>query len=223
MATKTNPIIHRIPTTKTWFSRWFAGDDRKYASFLEQDVRIRKWLKGKLKDAGVDHIEITRSHDQFAVNIHTSKPGVVIGRGGAGVEDIKKQIKSKFIKNDPINLQINIKEIGNPQLSASIMAQNIAQDIERRLPFRRSIKRALDQIMKAGAQGAKIEVKGRLNGAEIARKERVQSGNVPLQTIRADIDYSRCPANTTYGVIGVKVWIYKGEVFNKDKKEENKK
>ncbi len=218
MATKTNPIIHRIPTTKTWFSRWFAGDDKKYAKFLQQDISIRKWLKTQLKDAGVDHVEITRSPDQLAVNIHTSKPGVVIGRGGLGVEEIKKQIKKRFMGGDKINLQINIKEVSQPQLSASIMAQNIAQDLERRLPFRRSIKRALDQIMKAGAQGAKIEVKGRLNGAEIARKERVQSGNVPLQTIRADIDYSRCPANTTYGVIGIKVWIYKGEVFNKDKK-----
>lgn len=216
MGQKTNPIIHRIPTTRTWASRWFANP-KKYHTFLEQDTRIRKWLQSKLTDAGVDRIEIERSPDQLNVVIHTSKPGVVIGRGGAGAEDLKKEIKKQFLQQETLNVAISIKEIENPALSASIVAQNIGQDLIRRIPYRRVMKRVLDQIVKAGAQGAKIEVKGRLDGIEIARKERMSHGNVPLQTMRADIDYSRHAAFTTYGAIGIKVWIYKGEVFDKKK------
>jgi small subunit ribosomal protein S3 len=215
MAQKINPIIHRIPTTQTWRSRWFASNSKLYKKLLQQDIEIRKMFKSKLPDAGIEKIEIERSPDQLIITVHTSKPGVVIGRGGLGAETIKKDIKTKYLKAEKINLQINIKEVNQPQLSASIMAQNMAQDLLKRIPYRRTMKRALDQIMKAGAKGAKIELKGRLDGAEIARKERLQSGNVPLQTFRADIDYSRTAAFTTYGAVGIKVWVYKGEVFEK--------
>ena len=220
MAQKINPIIHRIPTTQGWRSRWFASNSKQFKQLLRQDIEIRKMLKKKLPDAGIDKIEIERSPDQLTINVHTSKPGVVIGRGGQGAETLKKDIKSKLLKAEKINLQINIKEVEQPQLSAGIMAQNMAQDLLKRIPYRRTMKRALDQIMKAGAKGAKIELKGRLDGAEIARKERLQSGNVPLQTFRADIDYSRTAAFTTYGAVGIKVWIYKGEIF--EKKENNR-
>lgn len=218
MAQKINPIIHRIPTTQTWRSKWFASDSKQFKKLLRQDVEIRKMFKKKLPDAGIDKVEIERSPDQLIINVYTSKPGVVIGRGGQGAESLKKDIKSKLLNAEKINLQINIKEVNQPQLSASIMAQNMAQDLIKRIPYRRTMKRALDQIMKAGAKGAKIELKGRLDGAEIARKERLQSGNVPLQTFRADIDYSRTAAFTTYGAVGLKVWIYKGEIFEKKEK-----
>jgi len=220
MAQKVNPIIHRIPITQNWRSRWFASNSKQFKQLLRQDIEIRKMLKKKLPDAGIDKVEIERSPDQLTINIHTSKPGVVIGRGGTGAESLKKEIKSRFLKTEKINLQINIKEVNQPQLSAGIMAQNMAQDLIKRIPYRRTMKRALDQIMKAGAKGAKIELKGRLDGAEIARKERLQSGNVPLQTFRADIDYSRTAAFTTYGAVGIKVWIYKGEVFDHHTKEQ---
>lgn len=218
MAQKVNPIIHRIPVTQGWRSKWFAHG-KQYKKVLRQDIEIRKYLKKKLSDAGIDRIELERSPDQLSVNIYTSKPGVVIGRGGMGADNLKKEIKSTFLKDEKLNVQINIKEVDKPQLSAGIVAQNIAQDITKRIPFRRTMKRALDQIMKAGAKGAKLELKGRLDGKEIARKERVQAGNVPLQTFRADIDYSRIAAFTTYGAVGIKVWIYKGEVFEKKKRD----
>ena len=217
MAQKINPIIHRIPTTQSWRSKWFASDAKQFKQLLRQDIEIRKMLKIKLPDAGIDKVEIERSPDQLTINIHTSKPGVVIGRGGQGAESLKTEIKSRFLKAEKINLQINIKEVSQPQLSASIMAQNLSQDLIKRIPYRRTMKRALDQIIKAGAKGVKIELKGRLDGAEIARKERLVSGSVPLQTFRADIDYSRVAAFTTYGAVGIKVWIYKGEVFEKNK------
>lgn len=216
MAQKINPIIHRIPVTQGWRSKWFASG-QQFKKVLQQDIEIRKFLKKNLTDAGVDRIELERSPDQLSVNIHTSKPGVVIGRGGMGADNLKKQIKSKFLKNEKLNVQINIKEVDKPQLSAGVVAQNIAQDLTKRIPYRRTMKRSLDQIMKAGAIGAKLELKGRLDGIEIARKERLQAGNVPLQTFRADIDYSRTAAFTTYGAVGIKVWIYKGEVFEKKK------
>lgn len=216
MAQKINPIIHRIPITQTWRSKWFAYG-KQYKKILRQDIEIRKYLKKKLSEAGVDRIELERSPDQLSINIHTSKPGVVIGRGGMGADNLKKEIKSNFLKDEKLNVQINIKEVDKPQLSAGIVAQNIAQDLTKRIPYRRTMKRALDQVMKAGALGAKIELKGRLDGKEIARKERIQAGRVPLQTFRADIDYSRTAAFTTYGAVGVKVWVYKGEVFEKKK------
>lgn len=220
MAQKINPIIHRIPTTQSWRSKWFA-DGAQYKNLLQQDILIRKYLQKNLPDAGIDRIEIERSHDQMTVHIHTSKPGVVIGRGGAGVETLKKDIAKKFLKGEKINVQINIQEVSKPQLSAGVVAQNIGQDLVKRIPYRRTMKRALDQIMNAGAIGAKIELKGRLDGIEIARKERLQAGNVPLQTFRADIDYYRTAAFTTYGAIGIKIWIYKGEVFEKTDKKDN--
>ncbi len=221
MGQKVNPIIFRIPNTKGWRSQWFVSNKHAYKEYLHQDILIKSYLKKKLRDAGLEKIEIERTSDKVIIHIYTSKPGLIIGRGGAGAEELKKEMIKKYLNTEKNKtVQISIREIKKPQLSAGVMALNIALDLEKRIPYRRAIKRALDQIMNAGAKGAKIEVKGRLDGIEIARKERVQAGRVPLQTIRSDIDYSRAAAFTTYGVVGVKVWIYKGDIFG-DKKENN--
>lgn len=211
MGQKVHPRIFRIGTIYTWKSRWFS--DRIYQDQLQTDIRLRRWLKKKLRGASVASIEIERGASSLTVNIQTAKPGIVIGRGGAQVEDLKKEIKQKFLKPGD-SLQLNIQEVANPMLSAEIVAENMALELERRMPFRRVMKQAIDQAMKAGALGIKVMVGGRLNGAEIARKEKLIVGKVPLHTIRADIDYSRTGARTTYGVIGVKVWINRGEILS---------
>ena len=217
MGHKVNPRSFRLGIIKTWNSKWF-GRGRAYAKNLREDVRIRKYIEQKFKEGGVTAIEIERSPDSVNVIIQTAKPGVVIGRGGAGVDQVKKDIEGKILKNKKSNLQINIKEVDKPMLQARIIAQNIAQDLEKRIPFRRSVKRMVDQVMKAGAQGVKIMCSGRLNGAEIARTEIQVDGKVPLHTLRADIDYSPAVARTTYGAVGVKVWVYRGEIFDKKNK-----
>lgn len=213
MGQKVHPKIFRIGTIYTWKSRWFSA--RGYREQLAIDIKLRRWLKKKLKGASVAGIEIERGASSLTVNILTGKPGMVIGRGGAQVEDLKKEIKQLFLKPKD-SLQLNIQEVTNPQLSAEIVAENMVLELEKRMPFRRVMKQAIDQAMKAGALGVKVEVGGRLNGAEIARTEKLIVGKVPLHTLRADIDYSRCGASTTYGVIGVKVWINRGEVLDKD-------
>jgi len=224
MGQKINPIIYRIPIIDNWRSKWFMSSHKKFSDSLRQDVLIRDWLNKSFRDAGLDRIEIERSPDQLTINIYTSKPGVVIGRGGVGIEKVKKYIKSNILKGTKFGLQINIKELDKPQFSAAVVVSNVVADLEKRLPYRRTIKRALDQVIKAEALGAKIEVKGRLDGREIARKERLQFGSVPLQTIRADISYSHGNAYTTYGVIGVKAWVYRGEIFgNKVEVEKQEK
>jgi small subunit ribosomal protein S3 len=210
MGQKVHPRIFRIGTIYTWKSRWFA--DRGYRDQLQIDIRLRRWLKKKLRGAWVANIEIERGASSLTVNIHTGKPGLVIGRGGAQVEELKKSIKQEFLPAGD-SLQLNIQEVQNPMLSAEIVAENMALELEKRMPFRRVMKQAIDQAMKAGALGVKVEVGGRLNGAEIARTEKLIVGKVPLHTIRADIDYSRTAASTTYGVIGVKVWINRGEIL----------
>lgn len=210
MGHKVNPKSFRIGYNLTWTSKWFAK--KGFAELVKEDLLIKKFLKTKLKEAGLDRVEIERSPDALTINIRVARPGLVIGRGGAGIEELKQAIAKKFLKK-PGSLKLNIQEVDNPNLSAPVMVNNMAQDIEKRMPFRRVMKQAIDRIMKAGALGVKVIISGRLNGAEIARTETLAEGKVPLHTLRANIDYSRGIAQTTYGVIGIKVWIYKGEVF----------
>ncbi len=219
MGQKVNPKAFRLGQTQTWASKWFAKKD--YAEFLKEDILVRKFLKKKLKDAGIDKISIERSPTEITIIIEAARPGIIIGRGGSGIEEIKKDILGKFLKSVKQNVKINIQEVDNPNLSAANIVYHISQDIEKRMPFRRVMKQSIDKVMKAGAEGVKVILAGRLNGVEIARTETLFQGKIPLHTLRANIDYSRGVANTTYGTIGIKVWIYKGDVFEKE--EENKK
>lgn len=220
MGKKVNPRVFRLGMSEKWRSRWYSGSD--FAKFLRQDVSLRKSLKQELRDASIDRIDIERSRGEVTVNILAAKPGLIIGRGGSGIEGLKKKIQSKFLDKD-VKLSVNIKEVAIPNLSASIIVEAIRVDIEKRIPFRRVIKQNIDKIMKAGAKGAKVMVSGRLNGVDIARSEKVVQGKVPLHTLRANIDYSRGVANTIYGVIGIKVWVYKGEYFDKKEIKDAKK
>ncbi len=219
MGHKVNPKIFRIGISRTWNSKWFSR--RHYIKHLRQDVVIRKYIETKLKEASLDQVIIDRSNEKIEINIYSARPGIIIGKGGSGIETLKKYIQTNILKNKKIKLDINIKEVAQPNLSAHIVAQNVALDLEKRMPYRRIMKKHIDQVLKAGAKGVKIICAGRLGGVEIARTEMLAEGKIPLHTIRADIDYSRLVAHTTYGVIGVKVWIYKGEYFAKSKKEIN--
>ncbi len=216
MGQKVNPRIFRTGVITSWSAKWYAEDD--YPKFLEEDIKIRKFLKKKLRDASLGGVEIMRSPGKLEIKIHSAKPGLIIGKGGSKVDELKKEIIRKFLFDKKTNVEISIHEVDRPNLSAEIMVQNIANEIEKRVPYRRVMKRAIDAIRKAGAQGVKVQVSGRLNGAEIARTETLSEGKIPLHTLRANIDYSRGAAITTYGTIGIKVWIYKGEVFDGDKK-----
>jgi len=217
MGHKVNPKIFRIGISKTWNSKWFS--DTNYIAHLKQDISIRKYVEKKLKEASLDNVIIDRSVGKIEINIYSARPGMIIGKGGAGIESMKKYILQKILKTKKTKVDINIKEVNKPNLSARIIAQNIAIDLEKRMPYRRVMKKYIDQVIKAGGQGVKIVCGGRLGGVEIARSESLSEGKIPLHTIRADIDYSRLVANTTYGVIGVKVWIYKGEYFAKKKND----
>jgi small subunit ribosomal protein S3 len=208
MGQKINPRSMRLQLDRDWESRWYA--DRDYANFLIEDIKLRKAVAGKLsKRAGVSRVDIERSPGQLVVTIHTSKPGVVIGRGGAGAEELKTLLAK--IAGGPV--KVSIEEVKKPETNAMLVAENIASQLERRISFRRAMKMAVENAMKSGAQGAKVGVAGRLNGGEMARRESVSQGSIPLHTLRADIDYAQALAQTTYGVIGVKVWIYKGTKF----------
>jgi small subunit ribosomal protein S3 len=217
MGRKVHPFVHRIGIVTNWKSRWF--NQRKYRQFLEQDVKLRDFIVKKLDKAGINSVEIERSANLLNIIVQTARPGLIIGRGGAGVEELKKEIKNLIIKNDPemINLEVRLEidEVRQPNAQATIVASEMASQIERRLPYRRVMKQALDKIMEnKEVEGAKVMVKGRLNGAEIARKEWLKKGKISLQTLRSNVDYGWATAYTTYGTIGIKVWIYKGEVFN---------
>ncbi len=217
MGKKVNPKIFRMGITKTWPSLWFEKGD-KYVKNIRQDIGVRRYLLKEFREAGVDKVEIVRSISKVEINITTAKPGIIIGRGGNGAEELKKKLHDKFLKNlRPGEINLNIKECGRPNLSSQITVQSMILEIEKRMPFRKVMKQTLGRIERAGALGAKIVISGRLNGAEIARTEKLVWGKVPLQTLRADIDYARGAAHTTYGAIGIKVWIYKGEVFAKEK------
>ena len=215
MGQKVNPKILRMGITRTWPSKWF-GEGEAYIANIKQDIQVRKFLTKELREAGVDRVEIERGANKMNINIFTAKPGVIIGRGGAGAEGLKKKVNGKFLKNFRLNtINLNITEFDRPSLSAQILVQQMALEIEKRIPFSRVMKQAISRVERAGALGVKVVISGRLNGAEIAREEMLTSGKVPLQTLRADIDYARGTAFTTYGAIGIKVWIYKGEVFEK--------
>jgi len=209
MGSKVNPIGLRIAIIKTWDSKWFAGR-RSYAKILHQDLALRKLILEKLKEAGVSQVEIQRNANQVTVNIHTARPGLAIGSQGAAIENLRRDLEAKF--HDKFN--INIKEIKKPYQDAVILAELVGKQIEKRIPYRRACKMSIERSMESGAKGVKIKVAGRLNGVEIARREFFAAGKIPLQTFRSDIDYAYYRAITTYGTIGVKVWIYKGEVFN---------
>ncbi len=219
MGKKVNPKIFRMGVTKTWTSKWFGvGDD--YIKNVRQDVSVKKYLLKKLREAGVDRVEIERSTKKISINVYTAKPGIIIGRGGTGAEDLKKKIHDLYLKNfKPGEINLNIYEVDRPNLSSQIIVQSMIVDIEKRMPFRRVMKQAMNRVERAGALGVKIIVGGRLNGAEIARSEMLSRGKVPLHTLRADIDYARGFARTTYGTIGIKVWIYKGDKFEREKEE----
>lgn len=215
MGKKINPRVFRLGLSEHWRSRWFAGKD--YAKFLQQDILMRKFLQVELREAGLDRVEIERNRGEVVINISAAKPGVIIGRGGSGIEELKTKIRRKFLDKST-KLQVNITEVSVANLSANVIVLNIKEDLEKRMPFRRTMKQNIDKVMKAGAQGVRIMVAGRLNGAEIARREKLSEGKIPLHTLRANIDYSRGIAQTIYGVIGIKVWIYKGEYFDKTAK-----
>jgi small subunit ribosomal protein S3 len=205
--------------TKNWDSIWFESG-KNYIKNVAQDIAIRRYLIKEFREAGVDKVEITRSLNRIQIDLWTAKPGLLIGRGGNGVEELKKKLHVKFLKNFRLGeIVLNIKEVSRPGLSAQIAVQSMALDLEKRMPFRKVMKQTISRIERSGALGAKVMVGGRLNGAEIARTEKLVWGKVPLNTLRADIDYARGAAHTTYGAIGIKVWIYKGEVFEKDKAE----
>ena len=215
MGQKVNPHGIRLGIVKDWDARWYA--DKDFAQNLHEDIKIRDYLKKSLQTAGVPRVETERSKNRLKLTIHTAKPGMVIGRGGSGIEQIKEGLKNLTEKR----VDINIAEIKQPDLDATLVAENIAAQLERRIAFRRAMKQAVGRTMRLGAKGIKIAVSGRLGGAEIARRESYREGSIPLHTLRADIDYGTAEAHTTYGRIGIKVWIFKGEVLP-DKKNQPK-
>lgn len=209
MGQKVNPISMRLQVNKDWRSKWFATK-RDYATYLRDDLAVRQLIQGKLGSrAAINKVDIERSPNLVTVTIATAKAGVVIGRGGSGAQELKAAIEKIY----GVPSRVNIEEVKKPELFAKLVAENIAHQLERRMSFRRAIKSSSAATMRAGAKGIRIEVAGRLNGAEMSRREKEVAGSVPLHTIRADIDYAQVTANTVAGVIGVKVWIYKGEAM----------
>lgn len=211
MGQKVNPIGLRLGIVKTWESRWYAG--KKYADYILEDYNIRKFLKKRLYHAGVSRVEIERSSKRVRLRVFTSRPGIVIGKKGAEIALLKKELE-KIVSHEVI---IDIQEVRKPELDAQLVAENVALQIERRVAFRRAMKRGISSAMRFGAEGIKIICSGRLGGAEMARTEQYREGRIPLHTLRADIDYGFIEARTTYGIIGVKVFIFKGEILKKDK------
>lgn len=217
MGQKVHPIGIRLGIATDWNSKWYA-DSKDYADLLNTDISVREYLKKKLAHASVSRIQIERPARSAVITVHTARPGVVIGKKGEDIESLRKEVSTRMGLHIN-NVKINIEEVRKPELDAQLVAEGVAQQLERRVMFRRAMKRAVSNTMRMGAQGIKINVAGRLNGAEIARAEWYREGRVPLHTLRADIDYGTAEANTTYGVIGIKVWIYKGEVFDLEVKK----
>ncbi len=211
MGQKVHPIGIRLGITSNWTSTWYA-DTKNFADTLNMDLKVRDYIKKKLKSASVSRVQIERPANNARITIHTARPGIVIGKKGEDVEKLRNAVTKMM--GCPVT--INIEEIRKPELDATLVAENVAQQLERRIMFRRAMKRAVQNAMRLGALGIKVRVAGRLNGADIARAEWYHEGRVPLHTLRADIDYGVIEASTTYGVIGVKVWIFKGEVFDKN-------
>ena len=216
MGQKVNPHGLRVGVIKDWDSKWYA-DKINFNEYLIEDHKIREYVKIKVYIAGISKIEIERAANRVKLTIYTAKPGMVIGRGGSGVEELRKELE-KMTKKSVV---VNVEEVKTPELDAQLVAENIASQLERRVSFRRAMKQAIQRTMRFGAKGIKTQVSGRLGGADMARTEGYSEGTIPLQTLRADIDYGFAEADTTYGKLGVKVWIYKGEVLP-TKKEENK-
>lgn len=214
MGQKVNPIGMRVGIIRDWESKWYA--DKNYADLLHEDIKIREYIENRLKDASVSGVEIERAANRVNITIHTAKPGMVIGKGGSEVEALRKSLNALTGKK----VHINIVEIKKADLDAKLVAENIARQLENRVSFRRAQKQAIQRTMRAGAKGIKTQVSGRLGGADIARAEHYSEGTVPLHTLRADIDYAHAEADTTYGKLGVKVWIYRGEVLPTKKKSE---
>jgi small subunit ribosomal protein S3 len=211
MGHKVNPIGLRVGINRTWDSRWYA-DRKEYGQLLHEDLAIREFIRKECSQAGISRVVIERPHKKCRVTVHTARPGVIIGKKGADIEKLRKKL-SQFTDSE---LHLNIVEIRRPELDAQLVAENIAQQLERRVSFRRAMKRAVQNAMRMGAQGIRINCAGRLGGAEIARTEWYREGRVPLHTLRADIDYALAEAKTAYGIIGIKVWIFKGEVMDHD-------
>lgn len=216
MGQKINPIGLRVGINRTWDSRWYA--DKDYAAQLHEDIRVREYIKKTLSNAGISKVVIERPAKKARITIYTARPGVLIGKKGADIEKVKNGI-AKITKSE---VHLNIVEVRKPEIDATLVAESIAQQLERRVAFRRAMKRAVQTALRLGAQGIRINCSGRLGGAEIARMEWYREGRVPLHTLRADIDYGIARANTTYGVIGIKVWIFKGEIAAQDSNQEVK-
>ena len=214
MGQKVHPIGIRLGIVKDWTSTWYAGSD-KYADFLNLDLEVRDFIKQKLKHASVSRITIERPANNAAITIYTARPGIVIGKKGEDIERLRGEVSRKM----GMPVHINIEEIRKPEIEAQLVAESVAQQLERRIMFRRAMKRAVGNAMRLGALGIKIMVAGRLNGAEIARTEWYREGRVPLHTLRADIDYGFTEASTTYGVIGVKIWVFKGEILDREEQK----
>ncbi len=217
MGQKVDPRSFRLGVIRTWRSRWFKRND--FHTFLEEDTKIRNFLTEKLKDSGIADIIIQRSPRLITIGIMTSRPGLIIGRGGAGVDELRGEIKNLIqVTSSKVDVKINIEEIRNPYANANLVAQSVVEQLEKRMAFRRVLKQTIEKVSEAqGVEGIKIMVSGRLNGAEMGRREWLADGNIPLHTLRADIDFAKATARTTYGAVGIKVWINKGEVFEKKK------
>lgn len=211
MGHKVNPIGMRLQVNRTWDSRWYA-ESKDFGNLLLEDIKIREFVKEECKQAGISRVIIERPHKKCRVTIHTARPGVIIGKKGADIETLRKKIASMTASE----LHLNIVEVRKPDLDAALVAESIAQQLERRVSFRRAMKRAVQNSMRQGALGIRVNVAGRLGGAEIARTEWYREGRVPLHTLRADIDYAQFKAATAYGIIGIKVWIFKGEIMEHD-------
>lgn len=214
MTHKVHPRAFRLGYTTDWKSRWF--NRKKYKEYLKQDYYLREFIISRLKQAAIKEIEIKRSANSINIVIHAARPGIIIGRGGTGIQEIKREIIDKIFKGQTkdLDIKLDIEEIKKPETHAQIVAQSIAEQLERRMPFRRVMKQTLSKVMQSPeVKGVKISISGRLGGTEMARREWLKAGEMPLQTLRADIDYAHINAYTTYGVIGVKVWVYKGEKF----------
>lgn len=215
MGHKVHPTIHRMQVINTWDSRWFGK--KNYRKLIEQDILIRDFLQKKFKEAQVDAISVERTPKALSITVLAAKPGFIIGRGGQGLDGLRKEIERKFLQMST-RVKLNIREVRSPSLSAQIVAQGLAGEIERRIPFRRVMKQGIERVMKAGAKGIKVAMAGRLNGVEIARREKLAAGTVPLITLRSDVDYAFVEAHTIYGKIGIKVWICHGKVFGRKDK-----
>ncbi len=213
MGQKVHPIGFRLGVIKGWSSRWYSKNE--YAKFLQEDIRIRAYIEKKFKAAGVATVEIERAAKNLKINIHSSRPGIIIGKKGAGAETLKDELvrHCKITSGEPT---LNVFEVKKPDMDAKLVAESIREQLERRVSFRRAMKKSIGQTMKAGAKGIKVQLCGRLGGADMSRMERYMEGRVPLHTLRADIDYGTAEALTTFGLIGVKIWIFKGEILSRD-------